>query len=78
MGKRGYNNHPETKRWQGKLRALFLRHQALVREMTRRGYKHQSPLDMRLASGEAEQTEFVDQPETQKKILRKKKCGCRV
>jgi hypothetical protein len=46
--------------------------------MSRRGYKHQSPLDIRLASGEADQREFVDSPETQKKILRKKKCGCRV
>jgi len=77
-GKKGYAHHPETRRWRGKLRALSLRHEDLVREMSRRGYKHQSPLDIRLASGEADQREFVDSPETQKKILRKKKCGCRV
>ena len=78
QGKKGYSQHPETRRWRGKLHALYLRHQDLVGEMTRRGYKHQSPLDIRLASGEAEQREFVDHPETQKKILRRKKCGCRV
>ena len=77
-GKKGYAHHPETLRWKGRLRALYLRHQDLVQEMNRRGYKHQSPLDIRLASGKARQTEFVDLPEAQRKILRKRDCGCRV
>ncbi|UCE42465.1 MAG: pyrimidine dimer DNA glycosylase [Candidatus Aminicenantes bacterium] len=77
-GKKGYAFHPETQRWKGRLRALYLRHQDLVQEMNQRGYKHQSPLDVRLATGEAGQTEFVDSPEIQRKILGKKKCGCRV
>jgi hypothetical protein len=77
-GKKGYAFHPETLRWKGRLKALYLRHQDLVREMKQRGYKHQSPLDKRLASGEARQTEFVDIPEVQRKILRKRDCGCRV
>jgi hypothetical protein len=77
-GKKGYAHHPETQRWKGRLRALYLRHRDLVQELDRRGYKHQSPLDVRLASGKEEQTDFVDSPEKQAIILRKKKCGCRV
>lgn len=77
-GKKGYARHPETRRWVGRLKALYRRHDMLVEEMTRRGYRHQSPLDARMASGEDVQREFVDSPETQKKILRSKKCGCRV
>ena len=77
-GKKGYAHHPETKRWKERLKALYLRHLDLVREMERRGYKHLSPLDVRLATGEDAQTEFVDPPEKQAIILRKKKCGCRV
>lgn len=77
-GKKGYAHHPETQRWKGRLQALFLRHRDLVQEMNRRGYKHQSPLDIQLASGEARQTEFLDPLESQRKILRGKKCGCRV
>lgn len=41
--KKGYQNHPEVKRWRGWLPQLWLRHQYLVREMERRGYNHASP-----------------------------------
>jgi hypothetical protein len=77
-GKKGYKNHPETKRWRKRLRALYLRHDALVREMTHRGYRHRSPLDERQATGGRKQTEFVDSPESQINILKKKKCDCQV
>jgi hypothetical protein len=77
-GKRGYANHPETRRWRGKLAALFNRHEALVAEMDRRGYRHASLLDPRLATGDAEQHDFVDSPEEQLRLLRAKGCGCRV
>ena len=77
-GKKGYAHHPETRRWKGKLKALYLRHDDLVDEMIRRGYKHLSPLEPHLASGEDVQKEFLDSFERQKKILRDKKCGCRV
>ena len=50
-GKVGYSNHPETKRWVGKLRAIYDRHEALVVEMHKRGYEHNSPLDEKLATG---------------------------
>jgi hypothetical protein len=42
--KKGYRNHPEVKRWEGRLRALSRRHGLLVVEMSRRGYRHASPL----------------------------------
>jgi hypothetical protein len=72
----GYSRHPETRRWEGRLMALFRRHEALVLEMERRGYRHQSPLDPSLATGLAVQERFVDAPEVQLALLRAKPCGC--
>lgn len=43
-GRKGYSQHPEMLRWKGRLKALFGRHEALVREMTERGYRHRSLL----------------------------------
>jgi hypothetical protein len=77
-GKKGYAHHPETLRWRGKKKALFLRHQQLRREMEKRGYSHQSLLDVGLADGLAEQNELVDSLRKQKRILREKNCHCRV
>jgi hypothetical protein len=76
--KKGYSRHPETLRWKGKLKALYLRHQALVSEMVSRGYRHNSPLDARLARGGSRQDIYVDPPARQIAILREKKCSCRV
>ena len=76
--KKGYANHPETLRWKGKLRALYERHEAQVREMIRRGYRHQSPLDMALATGKAEQKEYIDTPQEQRALLKKRECGCSI
>lgn len=78
LGKVGYSRHPETLRWRGKLRALYLRHEALVAEMERRGYRHASPLDPLLATGAATQTDFVDEPARQRELLRAKGCDCAV
>lgn len=76
QGKRGYRNHPETRRWEGKLAALHARHETLVAEMTRRGWTHSSPLDASLATGLTVQDEYVDPPARQEEILRAKGCGC--
>jgi hypothetical protein len=78
LGKQGYRHHPETRRWRGKLAALHARHEALAAEMARRGYRHGTPLDARLATGGATQEEYVDTPEQQLGILRSKGCGCEV
>ncbi len=46
QGKRGYANHPETRRWRGRLGAVYRRHEDEVAEMARRGWQgHRSPLD---------------------------------
>lgn len=76
QGQGGYSHHPETKRWQGKLKALYLRHEALVKEMKRRGYEHHFPLDKRLARGRAVQDYFLDTVPRQRQLLRAKPCGC--
>jgi hypothetical protein len=74
--KTGYRNHPETKRWIGKLAALYKRHEEEVLEMQRRGYRHASPLPKRLATGNATQNTFVHTPAQQKEILKNKQCSC--
>jgi hypothetical protein len=76
--KKGYRKHPEVLRWHGRLRALFNRHESLVREMTQRGYGHNSHLDPMLAAGLEVQDVFVDALEEQERILRQKGCDCRV
>src|SRR5690349_1637087 len=75
-GKRGYTNHPETKRWVGKLAALYNRHEEQVAEMKRRNYQHNSPLDKNLATGKSIQDAFVNTVEEQKEILKNKPCPC--
>jgi hypothetical protein len=74
--KQGYSNHPETKRWVGKLAALYHRHELLVAEMIRRGYAHSSPLDETYAVGLTVQDTFLDPPAQQIEILRQKACDC--
>jgi pyrimidine dimer DNA glycosylase len=77
-GKMGYVHHPETLRWKGKLAALYGRHEELVEEMHRRGYRHASPLDPVLATGVAYQIDYVDPIERQYRMLEQKGCGCSV
>jgi len=69
--KKGYSQHPETKRWQGKLKALYFRHEDLVKEMERRTYNHKTPLDKKIAKGKDRQDEFLQTVEEQKHILRR-------
>jgi hypothetical protein len=76
LGKKGYATHPETRRWRGKLRALFLRHEAQVAEMARRQYQHHTPLDETLAVGREEQDETLDSPGAQRTMLVARRCGC--
>jgi len=72
----GYSKHPETLRWVGKTRALYERHEALVKEFARRGYQHHSPLDKKLAKGKSDQKTFINTIKEQKEILKKKPCEC--
>lgn len=72
----GYSKHPETLRWVGKTKALYLRHEALLKEMKKRGYKEASPLDKKLATGKSKQDVFIDSLAKQKIILKNKPCDC--
>jgi hypothetical protein len=74
--RQGYRHHPETRRWRGKLAALYRRHEALTVEMARRGYRHASPLDRRQATGSAVQNDYVDTLDAQIVILHNKGCDC--
>ncbi|MFC1808765.1 pyrimidine dimer DNA glycosylase/endonuclease V [Candidatus Omnitrophota bacterium] len=76
--KKGYSKHPETLRWKNKLAALYLRHEKLVEEMLRRGYKHKSDLNKRYARGATKQQMFIDSPKRQREILKSKKCECKI
>ena len=76
--KKGYSRHPEVIRWRGRLKALYLRHQILVAEMGNRGFRHNSPLLKKLATGKAKQDLQVDSYEDQIRNLKGKECGCRV
>ena len=58
------------------MKALHIRHGALVKEFARRGYNHRTPLDKRLARGVGVQTVFVDSPLKQLAMLKRKRCGC--
>lgn len=75
-GKGGYSRHPETLRWVGKQKALWQRHEALVKEFSRRGYHHYSPLNKRLAVGQGGQRVFINTLMEQKSILQDKNCDC--
>jgi hypothetical protein len=78
QSKKGYAQHPETLRWKGKLKALYLRHEKLVRQLRFRGYQHHSVLSEKLAQGQSKQNIFVDSARKQVLILRNKKCFCDV
>lgn len=75
-GRRGYAHHPETLRWRGRLAALYARHEQQVEEMRRRGFRHLSPLEKRLATGSARQTVLVDPIPAQRERLASRGCGC--
>ena len=76
--KKGYSMHPETIRWKGKLKAMYLRHEDLVKEMQCRGYMHKSPLDKSKATGKSKQDVFIDSPSKQILILKQKGCNCQI
>ncbi|MBI2939087.1 MAG: pyrimidine dimer DNA glycosylase [Chloroflexi bacterium] len=54
QGKRAWANHPETRRFRGRLGALYRRHEEQVAEMARRGWAgHRSPPDAALVGADA-------------------------
>lgn len=77
-GRTGHSRHPETLRREGRLPALYRRHDLLVSEMSRRGCDHRSPPDPGLARGRAVRDTVVDPPARQIRLLRAKGCDCSV
>jgi hypothetical protein len=67
-GKTGYSRHPETRRWAGREKRLCDRHELLVAEMHRRGWKHHSPLDPGVVTEHADWPEPIE-PVTQMRAL---------
>lgn len=76
--KKGYAHHPETLRWKGKLPALLKRHDALVLEMEKRGYRHATPLNTKGVSGSDMQDAVLHSLDQQMELLRQKGCACTV
>jgi hypothetical protein len=75
-GRGGYSKHPETLRWVGKQKALYLRHETIVQELLRRGYKHHTPLNIKYVVGSSVQNVFINTKNEQKAILKEKSCEC--
>lgn len=73
-GTRGYAAHPEVRRWRGKLPALKRRHDALVGELERRGYRHRTP--MSAGRGRARQDVLLATIPEQLALLAAKGCLC--
>ena len=71
-GKTGYRNHPEVKRWEGCLGALYFRHELLCYEFSCRGYNHASPLVPELKASPEMPLPWDDQ----ERALVGKGCNC--
>jgi hypothetical protein len=71
-GKKGYAQHPETRRWREHLPALASRHGLQVAEMELRGFRHLSPLQPLPRSPLLWPEVFIDPPAAQYEILRAK------
>jgi len=78
QGKKGFSHHPEVIRWKGKLKSLYLKHEEIANEMKKRGYKHNSPLNVAFASGKDKQDELIDTLNEQITILKNKNCECKL
>lgn len=82
--KKGYSDHPETRRWSGKLQLLKRAHDLTVLEMKLRGFNHKSPLAGNSFSGNdfagleppgrEEGPAYVDRPAGQILLLQDKYC----
>lgn len=69
--KKGYANHPETKRWENYGWALQQRHKFLVSEMRLRGYADRSPVGAKANKGNWPQL-YIDKPHIQLQRLKEK------
>lgn len=72
--KKGYSKHPETLRWVGYGWALRQRHRLLSAEMSLRGYKDKSPVNLRSNIEQWPDT-YIDHPHIQFELLKQKYVG---
>ncbi len=74
--KKGYANHPETRRWNGNLLPLRRMHELTVLEMKLRGFKHKSPCAEPGKCESLPEAEkrmgYIDSPAAQFAILKQK------
>lgn len=75
-GKKGWRNHPETRRWESHLGALRRKHDETVEEMLKRGYNHESPLDNSTERMDREYPDPITPVEEQERILNELNCDC--
>ncbi len=68
--KRGYAQHPETRRWKDKLNRLKNKHDLSVLEMKLRGFNHASPFAAGRDHDSCRTLDYVDTPFDQINILR--------
>lgn len=79
LGKKGYRNHPETKRWVGRLCHLAARHEEQVKEIGRRGWNHRSPLlDLPYFDYDEPSPHLINTLKEQRELLGNKACDCYV
>lgn len=67
-GKKGYSNHPETKRWMRYQWAINKRHELLISEMKLRGFRHSSHIEID-DTIDLWPNEYIDSPKKQFDIL---------
>ncbi|ADH87056.1 DUF1722 domain-containing protein [Desulfurivibrio alkaliphilus] len=71
QGKKGYANHPETRRWQSYGWALQQRHRLLACEMALRGFTDRSPVALTGSEGNWPAV-YLDEPAAQYRLLGQK------
>ena len=76
--KKGDSNHPEKLSWKRKLKAPYIIHEEIIKEMKKRGFNHKSPLKSKFTNGNDVQSKFVNSGQDQIKIIKSKKCNCKL
>jgi len=73
QGLRGFSQHPETMRWAGRLRALYILHGEIADTLKH----HSSPLDSWWCYGLGTQDELWQSVEVQRELLFNRCVACR-
>lgn len=74
--KRGYANHPETKRWRDNIPSLRWMHEITREQMRKRGFNHKSPIEGNNKAPNVVLLGVVDSVKVQIDELSAKGCHC--